>query len=88
MKKKVATGALAAMGMLFIIGLVLIFSAPGIGQGAGDAALRANGGGMDTSQYVRIIDGSVQSCRLGGLVMALVGGCGLLISGSALYKEL
>ena len=88
MKKKIAIASLAIMCVMFIVGLVLIFSAPTIGQNAGSAAMRNNGGSMDTSKYERIVDETTASYRIGGLVISLVGGFGLLASGYALYKEI
>ena len=88
MKKKIAIASLVIMCVMFIIGLVLIFSAPTIGRNAGNAAIRNNGGGMDTNQFERIIDGTTVSYQMGGLVISLVGGFGLLVSGYTLYKEI
>lgn len=80
--------SLAIMCFMFITGLALIFSAPSIGRNAGNAAVRNNGGVMDTNQFERIIDGTTVSYQIGGLAISLVGGFGLLISGYAFYKEI
>ena len=88
LKKKIAITALVIMSALFITGLVLIFSAPSIGQNAGSAAIRNNGGTIDTNQYERIISSTITSYQMGGLVLSLTGGFGLLVSGYAIYKEI
>lgn len=43
---------------------------------------------MDTSEYERIIDTNTSNYQIVGGITSLVGGCGLLLSGFALYKEL
>ena len=87
MRKTMPIIALVGMCTLFIVGLVLIFSAPSIGQNVGDAAVINNGGGMDTDRYIRIVDSTTDSYQMGGFVISLVGGLGLLTSGYALHKE-
>ena len=87
MKKKIAAKAFVCMCIAFIIGLLLIFAAPSIGRNAGSAAIRENGGSMDTSQYERIIDHTTVSYQAGGFAIALIGGFGLLLGGYALYKD-
>lgn len=87
MKRKIALSALFIMCVMFIAGLVLIFSAPTIGLNAGNTAIVNNGGSMDTNQFERIIEGTSLSFQTGGLVISLVGGFGLLASGYALYRE-
>jgi len=76
------------MVIAFIIGIMLIFSSVTIGQSIGDNAIRRNGGSMDTSRYERIIDANTLNFRTVGLVVSLVGGIGMLLSGYALYKEI
>lgn len=88
MKKKMARISLFIMIITFGIGLVLIFSSPSIGQSMGDNAIQSNGGSMDTNRYERIIDANASNFRTAGLVISIVGGIGLLLSGYALYKEL
>ncbi|MGM9929234.1 MAG: hypothetical protein ACI35P_14915 [Bacillus sp. (in: firmicutes)] len=88
MKRKVAQNLLMAMGISFIIGLVLIFSSGAIGESLGDHAIQANGGMMDTSDYERIITSNTENFRMGGAILSLVGGFGLLLSGYALYNEI
>ena len=87
MKKKIAAKAFVCMCIVFLIGLVLIFTAPSLGRNAASVALQENGGSMDTSQYERIIDHTTVSYQAGGFAIALVGGFGLLLGGYALYKD-
>lgn len=88
MKKKMAKTSLLIMCILFVVGLILIFSSLLIGQNAGDQAISDAGGSMDTNRYNRIIDTTTENYRTGGLVLSLVGGFGVLLSGYALYKEI
>ena len=87
MKKKYINIFLGIMCVLFIVGLVLIFTAPSAGQNAGQRAIQSNGGSMDTWQFERIITSTTDSFRIGGLVISLVGGFGLLGSAYILFKE-
>lgn len=88
MKKKMAKISLGVMVTTFVIGIILIFSSASIGQNMGHNAIQRRGGSMDTSQYERIIDTNTSNFRTVGLVLSLVGGFGLLLSGYALYNEL
>ena len=72
----------------FVVGLILIFSSASIGEYFGQNAIDANGGMMDTSEYERIITDNTENFRMGGVVLSLVGGLGLLLSGYALYTEI
>jgi len=87
MSKKIVKAFLILMCLLFIIGLVLIFSSTSAGQNAGTQAIQNGGGSMDTWAYQRIIESTTNSYRTGGLVISLVGGFGILLSGYALFKE-
>lgn len=88
MKKKIATSSLIVTGIAFVIGLILIFSSVDIGQSKGDKSITENGGVMNTNEYNRIIEDSTIAYRTGGLVISLVGGFGVLLSGYALYNEI
>ncbi len=88
MKKKFAINSLISMAIVLILGFILIFSSGSIGQNKGDRAVVSNGGGMDTSQYLRIVETTTSNFRTTGLILSLIGGFGFLISGYALYKEL
>jgi len=87
MSKKMVGVFLVFMCFLFIIGLVLIFSAPSSGQNAGTNAIWKRGGSIDTWEYQQIIESTTSAYRTGGLVISLVGGFGMLLSGYALFKE-
>ena len=86
--KKMAIVALIVMCVVFIVGLVLIFSAPTMGLQAGNAAVTNNGGSMDTNQFEIIINGTTASYQIVGLAISLVSGFGLLACGYVLYKEI
>lgn len=88
MKKKFACVALIIAVVVFITGIIMIFSSGSNGRSAGHNAIRANGGSMDTSQYERIIESTTTNYRTVGVVLSFFGGMGVLISGVGLYKEL
>jgi len=75
------------VGITFIIGSVLILSAPSIGSNAGDRAIRTNGGVMDTIQFERVIVETTASYRTAGLVISLVSGFGLVTGGYVLFYQ-
>ena len=87
MKNKYAIMAFIAMCLMFVVGLVLIFSSPELGQAAANAAVRRNFGSMDTNQFLLIFEGAISSYRAGGFVLSLVGGFGLLGSGYILINK-
>lgn len=88
MKKKFALTSLIIMVCLFVGGLVILISSPVIGQKEGYRALQANGGSMDGQRYNYIIDSTTENYRTAGMVISLVGGFGILISGYGVYKEI
>jgi hypothetical protein len=76
------------MVAIFVIGLTLVLSSTSIGNRMGHNAIQSNGGVMDTNKYERIIDTNTSNFQTVGLILSLVGGFGLLLSGFALYNEL
>ncbi len=88
MKKKIACITLIIAAVVFIIGIIMIFSSTNIGRNAGHDAIHANGGSMSTSQYERIIESTTANYRTAGVILSLFGGMGVLISGIGVYKEL
>lgn len=88
MKKKFAKNSLISMVIILILGFILILSSGSIGENKGNRAVVSNGGSMDTSKYLRIIETTTSNFRTTGLILSSIGGFGLLISGYVLYKEL
>lgn len=88
MKKKYIITSLIVMSLLFIGGLIILFSSTAIGQRVGHRELQANGGSMDTTQYYNIISSTTENFRTAGMVISLVGGLGVLLSGYGVYKEI
>lgn len=70
--------------ILFVIGLVLIFCASNIGRELAYHAIQANGGSMDTEEYMFIMKSQTLSFQLAGTVCSIVGGIGASIFG---YKS-
>ena len=88
MKKKITIVALILMCALFIVGLMLIFSSSSIGEAAGNAFIQSQHGTYFNDQVNRIIESTTTSYQMGGLVISLIGGFGLLISGYVLLKDM
>ena len=87
MKKKIVISALLIMCVLFIAGLVILFSAGSIGESAGNSYINNQHGEFYQDIVNRIIDSTTISCYLGGFVISLIGGSGILLSGYGLFKE-
>ncbi len=64
----------------FIAGLVIIINSAGWGIDSANAYLRAHGGGMDSAQFLMIVQGYVNSFCIIGAVLLFLGGLGCLIS--------
>jgi hypothetical protein len=88
MKKKYIIASLIIMSLLFIGGLIILLRSTDIGQGVGHKELQVNGGSMDTTQYYNIINSTTENFRTAGMVISLVGGLGVLLSGYGVYKEI
>ena len=78
--------AVTAMSLMFIVGLVLIFTAPSLGLRAANSELLRHGGFMDTGLYHIILTSSITSYNTGGFVLSLIGGLGLLVIGGCGLK--
>jgi len=74
--------------MGFAAGLAVTFTSATLARSAGNAAVRANFGSMDTAQFLLVIENSARAYVAAGVVLALIGGIGLLISAVMLYKSI
>ena len=81
MKAKLAKLCCIGLICLFAVGLILLVAAPSFGEGAGQRAIEANGGVMDTATYQRAITTTTDTYRACGQVLALVGGMGGVLFG-------
>lgn len=69
-----------AMGIMFVVGLVLIFNVPSFGLRAANNFLVSLGGSMDTAQFHIILTSYIRAYNTGGLILSLIGGLGCLIA--------
>ena len=76
MKKKIAKCSLVVMCIGFVIGLLLVFTAPTRGIDEGNRFVRRMGGSVDTNQFEQVIQGTIRSHQIGGFVISFVGGFG------------
>ncbi|WP_051684859.1 hypothetical protein [Clostridium sp. KNHs205] len=88
MKKKIAVSVLITMVIIFIIGVVLIFNSRILGENIANSALYNNGGTIDGEKFNQIIDTAEMNFRIFGVILAMFGGSGILLSGYSIYKSL
>lgn len=88
MKKKYVITSLIIMSLLFLGGLTIMFGSTALGQRAGHREVQARGGSMDSTQYNSVINSTTENFRTAGMVISLVGGFGILLSGYGVYKEI
>jgi hypothetical protein len=65
---------------LFVIGLAVLLRSVPWGMDAANAFLRAQGGGMDTNQFVIVVQESISVYRWIGGILAAIGGLGFVRS--------
>ena len=64
--------------VLFLAGIFLVFSSVSIGREAANAYLRSQGGGMDGAQFMAVVEGSINSYRWIGSLLAGIAGLGFI----------
>ena len=79
MDKKFYRATMIGGVILFVIGIILIFCAADIGRELAYRALQANGGSMDTDEYMFIMRSKALSFQLVGTVCSIVGGIGVFL---------
>jgi hypothetical protein len=88
MKKKVAVSVLIFMIIISIIGVVLIFNSRNIGESMANSTITNNQGTFSVEKFNETIDTSETNFRIFGVLLAMFGGSGILLSGYSIYKEL
>lgn len=81
--KKVYTGILVVLVLLFVLGLVLVLTSTAIGLSTAHTELTKAGGSMDTTLYNYIMTNTAENFRIVGAILALISGVGLLLAGIA-----
>lgn len=64
--------------LLFIVGVFVMFNSVSWGSDSANAFLRANGGSMDTAQFMVIFQENIGTYRLIGAIASVIGGLGFL----------
>ena len=64
--------------VLFVIGLALMFGSISRGVDAANTYLASHGGGMDTSQFMLIMQEYIHIYQWTGGILSLIGGLGLV----------
>ena len=81
--KKIYTGVLVVLVLLFVLGLVLVMTSAAIGLSTAHAEVVKNGGSLDTTLYNYIMTNTAENYRIVGAILALTSGLGLLLAGIA-----
>jgi len=84
--KKVYTGLLVVLVLLFVLGLVLVLTSTAIGLSTAHTEITKNGGSMDTTLYNYIMTNTAENYRIVGAILALISGIGILLAGVSGYK--
>ena len=64
--------------VLFVVGLFVIFNSVSWGSGAANAYLQSQGGGMDTGQFMIVVQESINTYRWIGIVLSVISGLGFV----------
>lgn len=64
--------------ILFVAGLVVLFSSVSLGNEAANAYLRSQGGGMDGGQFMIVFQESISTYRWIGMILSVIGGLGFI----------
>ena len=85
--KKVYTGVLVVLVLLFVLGLVLVMTSAAIGLSTAHAEVVKNGGSLDTTLYNYIMTNTAENYRIVGVIVSLISGVGVLLAGVANYRQ-
>jgi hypothetical protein len=64
--------------VLFVAGMVVMISSVSWGSGAANAYLRSQGGGMDSAQFMIVLQESINLYRWVGVILSVIGGFGVV----------
>ena len=79
MDKKLYRATMIGGVILFVIGIFLILYAADLGRELAYQAIQANGGSMDTEEFMFIMRSKTLSFQLAGTVCSIVGGIGVFL---------
>lgn len=85
--KKMYSGMMVVLILLFVLGLVLVLTSATIGLSTANAELAKNGGSMDTTMYQYVMSNTAESYRIVGAILAIITGVGALMAGYVGYKQ-
>jgi hypothetical protein len=64
--------------ILFVIGSFMLFSSVAWGHEAANSYLRSQGGGMDTAQFMILLQEFISAYKWFGGILSLIGGIGFV----------
>jgi hypothetical protein len=68
-----------SFGVVLVIGMIIIMNSLNLGKNEMSAMMQANGGSMDTNNYIIYLEQSITKYRLVGAILSILGGLGVLI---------
>jgi hypothetical protein len=64
--------------ILFVIGSFIVFNSVAWGSEAANSYLRSQGGGMDGTQFMIVVQESITTYRWFGVILSLISGIGFV----------
>lgn len=61
-------------GIVFVIGLFILFNSVSWGQATANAYLRSQGGGMDSAQFMIVLQETINTYRWFGGILSIISG--------------
>ena len=87
-QKKMFSGIIVVMVLLFVLGLVLVLTSTAIGISTANTEVVNNGENLDTALlYSYIMTNTAANYRIVGAILALISGIGILLAGVANYRQ-
>ena len=86
--KKLFSGIIVVLVLLFVLGLVLVLTSTAIGISTANTEVVNNDGNLDTALlYSYIMTNTAANYRIVGAILALISGIGILLAGVANYRQ-
>ena len=86
-QKKLFSGIIVVLVLLFVLGLVLVLTSTAIGISTAHTEAVNNGGSLDATLYDYIMTNTAANYRIVGAILALISGIGILLAGVANYRQ-
>jgi hypothetical protein len=64
--------------VIFVVGLFLVLNSVNLGNAAANAYLQSQGGGMDTAQFLIVLQEHIQTYKWIGAILSVISGFGFV----------